>query len=124
MDLRMEFFSLLSDYIFQEGPCAMELILCYCLLQNNFHGEELQLYTQYLSQLQKVYAELLVTSNKRMSDLETLQDFLQSATNELIWLNEKEEVEVSRDWSDKNLNIPAIEQYYEVRICHCYSSVD
>jgi hypothetical protein len=50
--------------------------------------------------------------------LETLQDFLQSATNELIWLNEKEEVEVSRDWSDKNLNIPAIEQYYEVRICH------
>lgn len=51
-----------------------------------------------------------------MSDLETLQDFLQSATNELIWLNEKEEVEVSRDWSDKNLNIPAIEQYYEVRM--------
>jgi hypothetical protein len=63
-----------------------------------------------------VYAELLVTSNKRLSDLETLQDFLQSATNELIWLNEKEEVEVSRDWSDKNLNIPAIEQYYEVRM--------
>jgi hypothetical protein len=51
-----------------------------------------------------------------MSDLETLQDFLQSATNELIWLNEKEEVEVSRDWSDKNLNIPAIEQYFEVRM--------
>ncbi|XP_021923220.1 dystonin isoform X2 [Zootermopsis nevadensis] len=81
--------------------------------KNNFHGEELQLYTQHLSQLQKVYAELLVTSNKRLSDLETLQDFLQSATNELIWLNEKEEVELSRDWSDKNLNIPAIEQYYE-----------
>jgi hypothetical protein len=66
--------------------------------------------------LQKVYAELLVISNKRLSDLETLQDFLQSATNELIWLNEKEEIEVSRDWSDKNLNIPAIEQYYEVRM--------
>jgi hypothetical protein len=77
------------------------------------------MYTRYLSQLQKVYAELLVTSNKRMSDLETLQDFLQSATNELIWLNEKEEVEMSRDWSDKNLNIPAIEQYYEVRLCPC-----
>jgi hypothetical protein len=66
-----------------------------------------------------------VTSNKRLSDLETLQDFLQSATNELIWLNEKEEVELSRDWSDKNLNIPAIEQYYEVRrvfaCLHCWS---
>jgi hypothetical protein len=69
-----------------------------------------------------VYAELLVTSNKRLSDLETLQDFLQSATNELIWLNEKEEIEVSRDWSDKNLSIPAIEQYYEVRMKYLFHS--
>ena len=53
-------------------------------------------------------------SNKRMSDLDTLQDFIQSATNELIWMNEKEEVEVSRDWSSKSLNIPDIEDYQKV----------
>ncbi|XP_034249434.1 dystonin isoform X11 [Thrips palmi] len=79
----------------------------------NFHGEELQLYNQHLSVLHKLYADLLTASNKRTSDLEILHDFLQSATNELMWLNEKEEVEVSRDWSDKNLNLPAVEQYYE-----------
>lgn len=53
-------------------------------------------------------------SNKRMSDLDTLLDFIQTATNELIWMNEKEEVEVSRDWSSKSLNIPDIEDYQKV----------
>lgn len=44
-----------------------------CLLQveqcvqarSNFTGEELVLYNQHLSQLQKLYAELLSTSTKR-----------------------------------------------------------
>lgn len=82
--------------------------------KSNFHGDELALYSQHLNTLQKVYAELVTFSNKRLSDLETLQDFLQSATNQLIWLNEKEEIELNRDWSDKDLNIPSIRQYYEV----------
>lgn len=51
-----------------------------------------------------------------MSDLDTLQEFIQSATSELIWMNEKEEVEVSRDWSSKSLNIPDIEDYQKVII--------
>lgn len=84
--------------------------------KNNFHGEELALYSQHLSTLQKIYSELLTTSNKRMSDLDTLHDFIQSATGELVWLNAKEDIEVTRDWSDKNLNVQSIVQYYEVII--------
>lgn len=57
---------------------------------------------------------MLSFSNNRMSDLDSLLDFIQSATNELHWLNEKEEVEVTRDWSDKNLNVDAVEKYFEV----------
>ena len=56
-----------------------------------------------------------MTSKKRLADLEMLQDFIQSATTELIWLNEKEEIEISRDWSSKSLNVTEIERYYEVR---------
>ncbi|XP_050056146.1 dystonin-like [Aphis gossypii] len=82
--------------------------------KSNFHGDELSLYFQHLNTLQKVYAELVTFSNKRLSDLETLQDFLQSATNQLVWLNEKEEIELNRDWSDKDLNIPSIRQCYEL----------
>ncbi|XP_063369716.1 dystonin [Cydia amplana] len=78
-----------------------------------FSGEELTLYNQHLNQLQKLYAELLSTSTKRMSDLDALQEFLQSATAELNWLNEKEQVELSRDWADPHINLPAVQHYYE-----------
>lgn len=86
------------------------------MFQNNFHGDELIVYTQNLNTLQKLYTELLSLSNKRLSDLETLQDFLQSASNHLVWLNEKEEIELTRDWSDRDLNVASVQQYYHVRI--------
>ncbi|XP_025831436.1 plectin [Agrilus planipennis] len=75
--------------------------------------EDLPLYNQHLNELQKTYAELLSFSNNRMSDLDSLLDFIQSATNELNWLSEKEEVEVSRDWSDTKMNLKGVEKYYE-----------
>ncbi|XP_015837198.1 microtubule-actin cross-linking factor 1 isoform X43 [Tribolium castaneum] len=78
-----------------------------------FTGEELALYNQHLGQLQKVYADLLSFSTNRMTDLDTLYDFIQSATTELQWLNEKEEVEVTRDWSDVKMNVASVETYYE-----------
>ncbi|CAG9834356.1 unnamed protein product [Diabrotica balteata] len=78
-----------------------------------FQGEELVLYNQLLGQLQKIYAELLSFSTSRMTDLETLLDFIQSATNELSWLNEKEEIEVTRDWSDTKLDVRGVEKYFE-----------
>ncbi|XP_058067025.1 microtubule-actin cross-linking factor 1 isoform X1 [Anopheles bellator] len=80
---------------------------------SNFSGEEQQLYRQRLSQLQKVYAELLSTSTKRLSDLDALVDFLTTATAELSWLNDREQIEVSRDWADKNLDLSAVHRYYE-----------
>jgi hypothetical protein len=59
-----------------------------------------------------------MTSFHSMSDLDALQDFLQSATAELNWLNEKEQVELSRDWADPHINLPAVQHYYEVRGLH------
>jgi hypothetical protein len=55
-----------------------------------------------------------MSSRKRQADLETLMDFVQSATNELMWLSEKEEREITRDWSSKSLNLVEVEQYYQV----------
>lgn len=82
--------------------------------QANFSGDELNLYQQRLSQLQKVYAELLSTSTKRLSDLDALQNFLAAANAELQWLNDREQVEVGRDWAAKELDLPGIHRYYEV----------
>lgn len=82
--------------------------------QVNFSGDELTLYQQRLSQLQKVYAELLSTSTKRLSDLDALQNFLQAASAELQWLNDREQVEIQRDWAAKDLDVSGIHRYYEV----------
>ncbi|XP_046641641.1 dystonin-like isoform X5 [Daphnia pulicaria] len=81
--------------------------------KNKFQGEESAIYVHHVTILQKSYTELTMTSKKRLADLEMLQDFIQSATTELIWLNEKEEIEISRDWSSKSLNVTEIERYYE-----------
>ncbi|XP_026840876.1 dystonin isoform X8 [Drosophila persimilis] len=81
--------------------------------QTKFTGDELNLYQQRLNQLQKVYAELLSTSTKRLSDLDSLQHFLGQASAELQWLNEKEQVEITRDWADKQLDLPSVHRYYE-----------
>ena len=78
-----------------------------------FHGEELKIYGERMTILQKAYNELLVLSNKRVSDLHTLHDFMTSAHIELTWLNEKEEVEANRDWADRNLNPTEVNKYYE-----------
>ncbi|XP_013792972.1 plectin-like, partial [Limulus polyphemus] len=81
--------------------------------KNQFRGEEYNIYCKMLSRLDRGYSELLVLSNKRLSDLDALLDFIQTATNQLIWMNEKEEIEVSRNWGAKSLNIVEIEQHQE-----------
>lgn len=80
--------------------------------KNDFKGQEYDIYIRMLNRLQKGYSELLVLSGKRINDLETLVDFVQAATNELKWLTDKEETEVSRDWSAKTVNITEMEQHH------------
>lgn len=53
-------------------------------------------------------------SRERQSHLESLHDFLSQATQELIWLNEKEEEEVAFDWSDRNSSIAKKREYHMV----------
>ena len=79
-----------------------------------FHGEELKIYGERMTILQKAYNELLVLSNKRVSDLHSLHDFMHAAHAELTWLNEREDRECGRDWADKNLKLTEVESYYEV----------
>ncbi|XP_056291885.1 dystonin isoform X5 [Pseudoliparis swirei] len=69
-------------------------------------------YSDKLSKLEKQYERLLTCSRERQSHLESLHDFVSQATQELIWLNEKEEEEVAFDWSDRNDNISKKRDYH------------
>lgn len=53
-------------------------------------------------------------SNDRQKHLDSLYDFVSRATQELIWLNEKEEEEVAFDWSERNSNISRKRDYHAV----------
>ncbi|CAL8257405.1 unnamed protein product [Lota lota] len=69
-------------------------------------------YTEKLNNLESNYEKLLNCSRKRQNNLEKLHDFVSRATQELIWLNEKEEEEVAFDWSDRNSNITNKRDYH------------
>ncbi|XP_054886088.1 dystonin isoform X6 [Poeciliopsis prolifica] len=69
-------------------------------------------YSDKLNKLEKQYEQLLSSSRDRQSHLESLHDFVSQATQELIWLNEKEEEEVAFDWSDRNSNISQKRDYH------------
>ncbi|XP_018545400.1 LOW QUALITY PROTEIN: dystonin [Lates calcarifer] len=69
-------------------------------------------YSDKLNKLEKQYERLLSCSRERQSHLESLNDFVSQATQELIWLNEKEEEEVAFDWSDRNSNISKKRDYH------------
>ncbi|XP_051008986.1 dystonin isoform X2 [Acomys russatus] len=69
-------------------------------------------YTDKLHRLESQYAKLLNTSRNQERHLDTLHNFVTRATNELIWLNEKEEEEVAYDWSDRNTSVARKKGYH------------
>ncbi|KAK2920792.1 hypothetical protein Q8A73_000277 [Channa argus] len=74
-------------------------------------------YSETLAKLEHQYCKLLEHSSWRLRSLESLQAFVSDCTEELIWLNEREEEEVSYDWSDNNTNMNAKRELYsEMRL--------
>ncbi|XP_060798780.1 microtubule-actin cross-linking factor 1 isoform X5 [Neoarius graeffei] len=73
-------------------------------------------YSETLAKLENQYCKLLERSSWRLRCLESLRAFVSHCTEELIWLNEKEEEELAFDWSENNTNMVAKrEQYAELR---------
>ncbi|XP_059374124.1 dystonin-like isoform X2 [Carassius carassius] len=71
-----------------------------------------QSYSEKLKKLESQYRRLLKCSGERQKHLDSLYDFVSRATQELIWLNEKEEEEVAFDWSERNSNVSRKRDYH------------
>lgn len=54
------------------------------------------------------------TSKVRLQYLDQLHAFVNAATKELMWLNDKEEEEVNYDWSERNSNMTSKKDNYSV----------
>lgn len=55
----------------------------------------------------------------RINYLKSLVAFMSEATKELIWMNQREEPEVSRDWSSTDLDIEDLQAHGEVQQLNC-----
>ncbi|KAF1381943.1 hypothetical protein PFLUV_G00159260 [Perca fluviatilis] len=74
-------------------------------------------YSETLAKLEHQYCKLLEHSSWRLRRLESLHTFVSHCTEELIWLNEREEEEIAFDWSDNNSNMNAKRELYsEMRL--------
>uniref|UniRef100_A0A3Q2WWT3 Microtubule actin crosslinking factor 1 n=1 Tax=Haplochromis burtoni TaxID=8153 RepID=A0A3Q2WWT3_HAPBU len=74
-------------------------------------------YSETLAKLENQYCKLLEHSSWRLRSLESLHMFVSQCTDELIWLNEREEEEIAYDWSDNNTNTNAKKELYsEMRL--------
>uniref|UniRef100_G3NBA0 Microtubule actin crosslinking factor 1 n=1 Tax=Gasterosteus aculeatus TaxID=69293 RepID=G3NBA0_GASAC len=74
-------------------------------------------YCETLAKLEHQYCKLLEHSSWRLRSLESLHAFVAHCTEELIWLNEREEEEIAFDWSDNNPGMNAKRELYsEMRL--------
>uniref|UniRef100_A0A3B4ZGD2 SH3 domain-containing protein n=1 Tax=Stegastes partitus TaxID=144197 RepID=A0A3B4ZGD2_9TELE len=73
-------------------------------------------YCETLAKLEHQYCKLREHSSWRLRSLESLHAFVSHCTEELIWLNEREEEEIAFDWSDSNTNMNAKRELYSMRL--------
>uniref|UniRef100_A0AAV2K7D8 Microtubule-actin cross-linking factor 1-like n=1 Tax=Knipowitschia caucasica TaxID=637954 RepID=A0AAV2K7D8_KNICA len=69
-------------------------------------------YSETLAKLEHQYCKLLEQSSWRLRSLESLHGFVSRCTEELIWLNEREEEELPFDWSHHNHNMSGKRQIH------------
>ncbi|KAM6350464.1 plectin [Podargus strigoides] len=69
-------------------------------------------YRECLGKLDRQYGQLLSSSQSRLRHLESLHGFVTAATAELLWLSQREEEEVTFDWSHLNPNMAAKKESY------------
>uniref|UniRef100_UPI00358E45A4 plectin-like n=1 Tax=Myxine glutinosa TaxID=7769 RepID=UPI00358E45A4 len=77
------------------------------------HIRELEASPEYENRLKDSYKELLSTSGQRDEDLNTLHVFMQSCTQQLMWLDMEQEERKHMDWSDRNTDYDSRSRKYE-----------
>lgn len=85
--------------------------------QDRFTGEVLSIYLRMLGRLTNLYSELVDVSTRRLNNLESLLDFVQSVADEIAWLNERIDTEIGRDWSNtRQLSAHLEQQLSKIRV--------
>ncbi|XP_067936924.1 dystonin-like [Watersipora subatra] len=76
--------------------------------------DEVQAFTQWLTRVEGAYSSILGISSQQLQQCETLLEFARDSTDELRWLNEKEEEELTRNWNATTMNADVMKEHFQV----------
>lgn len=62
-------------------------------------------------------------SSQQLQQCELLLEFIKDASDELRWLNEKEEEELTRNWNAKTMGADVMREHFQVTAYWQYSIV-
>uniref|UniRef100_A0A8C4QXM6 SH3 domain-containing protein n=1 Tax=Eptatretus burgeri TaxID=7764 RepID=A0A8C4QXM6_EPTBU len=102
-----------NDLVTVEKQLAEHNIIHKEIEAYHLHITELEASPEYANRLKDSYGELLSTSSQRQEDLTTLHVFMQSCTQQLMWLDMEQEERKQMDWSDRNTDYESRSRKYE-----------
>ncbi|XP_069776968.1 desmoplakin-A isoform X1 [Narcine bancroftii] len=71
-------------------------------------------YRDSLETIESEYESLLKVSGDKFDHLRRLQDIIQACSNEIMWINDREEEELVYDWSDNNTNMTQKQEAFSI----------
>ncbi|XP_072118021.1 desmoplakin-like isoform X2 [Mobula birostris] len=74
-------------------------------MKSEQHDNHSSSYRDAIEAIEKEYEAMLKISADRFDEMRKFQDIIQATSNEIMWINDREEEELVYDWSDKNTNM-------------------
>ncbi|XP_051879720.1 desmoplakin-like isoform X1 [Pristis pectinata] len=71
-------------------------------------------YRDAIEAIESEYESMLKASEDRFDQLRKFQDIIQATSNEIMWINDREEEELVYDWSDKNTNMAQKQEMFSI----------
>ncbi|XP_014668085.1 PREDICTED: plectin-like, partial [Priapulus caudatus] len=98
----------ISDFHTEVDKCSED--------KTQFSGDELYTYMQLVSQLETKYSHLMDMAIRRLTMLESVEEFLREAAIELPWIRKRQQIELARDWGDTTVDITEVARYHETLV--------
>lgn len=74
-------------------------------IKSEQHDNHSSNYREAIDSIENEYEIMMKASGDRFDQIRKFQDIIQSTSNEIMWINDREEEELVFDWSDKNTNM-------------------
>ncbi|XP_062911625.1 desmoplakin-like isoform X1 [Mobula hypostoma] len=74
-------------------------------MKSEQHDNHSSSYRDAIEAIENEYEAMLKISADRFDEMRKFQDIIQATSNEIMWINDREEEELVYDWSDKNTNM-------------------